>query len=458
MAGVGDAIWARVELLAGELRRGGVEVGPSELADAARAASAVDLGRRAELRVALSATLVKHAHHQPLFSAAFDRAFPARLGPGEAAAGAGAASSDDRPEAGTGEGSSRALEERLGASLSGADEAELRLLAELAVEEHAGLAEGVRGERYHVYRVLRSVDLARLLSDAIRRAHARGDEVDRPELDARVEALRRLIVEAVRARLAADATRRPEAVTAAPFDVELARASHRELEEMRAAVRPLARRLASRLRRRRTSTRSGRVNVRATIRRSLPTGGIPFEPAYKRPHVSRPEVFVLCDVSGSVADFAGFTLTFISALAGELSNTRCFAFVDEVDDITELVRGATAPVEPWQILQHGRVIGADGHSDYGAVLESFRDRFGQDLTDRSTLIVTGDARTNHRPHRADVLAGLAGRARAVYWLDPEPRAEWGTTDSSMPAYAEHCDGVFEVRTLRQLSAAVEHIL
>jgi hypothetical protein len=53
---------------------------------------------------------------------------------------------------------------------------------------------------------------------------------------------------------------------------------------------------------------------------------------------------------------------------------------------------------------------------------------------------------------------MARRARAVYWFDPEPRAEWNSTDSVIGAYAPYCDRVFEVRTLRQLAAAVEAIL
>ena len=79
---------------------------------------------------------------------------------------------------------------------------DLRVLAEEAVERHGGFDEGVRTERYHVYRVLRAIDLARLLHDAIRRARERGDAVDRADVSARVEALRRLVTEQVRARLA----------------------------------------------------------------------------------------------------------------------------------------------------------------------------------------------------------------------------------------------------------------
>jgi uncharacterized protein with von Willebrand factor type A (vWA) domain len=164
-------------------------------------------------------------------------------------------------------------------------------------------------------------------------------------------------------------------------------------------------------------------------------------------------------VSGSVADFAGFTLTLVSALADELAGTRSFAFVDAVDEITELVGRSTGPIEPWQILQHGRVLGPDGHSDYGAVLAAFWDRYGSaGLTHRSTVIITGDARTNYRPEGADLLGAIARRARALYWLNPEPRTEWGATDSALAAYAPYCDRVFEVRTLNQLVDAVESIL
>jgi uncharacterized protein len=459
---VGEGTWTRVQRLVAELRRAGADVALSELLDAAEALRHIDLARRDEVRVALRCALVKHAHHEARFDAAFDRCFPARpsagrpgdepdLGaPPPGPAGRGAGAGDDL------------LDTRIQAAVDGADD-DLRLLAEAAVDRHGGFDEGARTERYHVYRVLRAVDLARMLHDAIRRSREEGGApVDRSELSARIEALRRLITEQVRARLATSA---PDdagdlsGLTLALGDVEVARASAAQLDEMRVAVRPLVRRLAARLRQRRQSIRAGRVDMRRTARRSVSTGGVPLEVAYRRARAHKPELFSLCDVSGSVADVAGFTLTLVSALDDELAGTRSFAFVDEVDEITELVRRSTGPVEPWQILQHGRVLGPDGHSDYGAVLGAFWDRYGHTgLTHRSTVLVTGDARTNYRPNRADVLAAIARRARAVYWLNPEPRAEWGTTDSALAAYAPYCDRVFEVRTLDQLLGAVESIL
>ncbi|MEM9609650.1 MAG: VWA domain-containing protein [Actinomycetota bacterium] len=452
----GDGLLGAIERLVDGLRGRGVDIGVSEVVDATTAAREIDVLRREELRAALRCTIIRHHHHLPVFDEVFDRHFPARPtramgrptgddGPGNAAPTGG----DDRAP----------LDEAAETVVEAGDDRDLRLLAERAVEEHGGFEDGARTERYHVYRVLRALDLAKLLTEVTARARADGEELDRRELEARIEALRRMISEQVRAELAHHERDLDDRRTADPFDVELARATATELDEMRRAVRPLARQLAARLRRRRQSLRSGRVDMRRTMRRSLTSGGVPLDVAHRRPRAHKPDVFVLCDISGSVADVAGFTLTFLSALSDELARTRAFAFVDAIDEITELVQESADVVEPWRLLQHGRVIGDDGHSDYGAVLQSFWEQYGRTgLTDRSTVIVTGDARNNYRPDRAEVLGEIAARARALYWLNPEPEAEWDTTDSIVATYRRDCSDVFEVRTLRQLESAISAIL
>ncbi|MGA8039147.1 MAG: VWA domain-containing protein, partial [Acidimicrobiia bacterium] len=76
---------------------------------------------------------------------------------------------------------------------------------------------------------------------------------------------------------------------------------------------------------------------------------------------------------------------------------------------------------------------------------------------RTTVIITGDARNNYRPPRAEVLADVARSSRALVWLNPEPQAYWDTGDSAMSHYAAHCSSVHEVRTLRQLELFIEEL-
>lgn len=184
-----------------------------------------------------------------------------------------------------------------------------------------------------------------------------------------------------------------------------------------------------------------------------------MDPAFERPRAQHPELFVLCDISGSVAEFSLFTLTLMSALSAELKRTRSFVFVDAVDEITDLLAATDHAIEPWQLLRNTKVIGEDGHSDYGAVLKQFWDDVGErDLRPSSTVIITGDARSNYRRSEHAILAEIARRCRRVYWFNPEPRTEWNTHDSEMERYSASCSEVLEVRNLRQLAHAVEQVL
>ena len=55
------------------------------------------------------------------------------------------------------------------------------------------------------------------------------------------------------------------------------------------------------------------------------------------------------------------------------------------------------------------------------------------------------------------MAEMAEIARAVHWLNPEPKAYWDTGDSVMSKYGRYCTDVHEVRNLRQLEDFVEAV-
>ncbi len=70
------------------------------------------------------------------------------------------------------------------------------------------------------------------------------------------------------------------------------------------------------------------------------------------------------------------------------------------------------------------------------------------------MLILGDARNNYHQAHAELLADLHYRAKAVYWLNPEPTSYWNSGDSIVNQYAPYCDRVIECRTLRQLEAFV----
>lgn len=53
---------------------------------------------------------------------------------------------------------------------------------------------------------------------------------------------------------------------------------------------------------------------------------------------------LLCDVSGSLAGLADFTMLLVQALREVFSKVRVFAFVDSTDEVIQLVAPGAAPI------------------------------------------------------------------------------------------------------------------
>ncbi|HEY3209828.1 MAG TPA: VWA domain-containing protein [Actinomycetota bacterium] len=467
-----DASFARALLrFVHRLRDAGIPVSMVETLDAAECVARIDLTNRSELKAALGASLVKRAEHGAAFESLFDIYFAVHRGQPQMSIG----TSLDRAEVGTepvegvpaheapDEPPSTDLLKALLEALRSDDQAALRALAALAVDQFGGInAERVASERYYLYRILRQLELSELLRRAIMREReetelrtALGDRLTRDELTRRVEEFRKLISQEVRWRLAQSqgASQAADVFHDRPIeDVDFLSASPSDLRQMREAIRPLAQKLATRIARRRRFRRHGRLDVRRTMRRSLSSGGVPLDPSFRYPKASKPDLYLLCDISGSVSEFARFTMSLLYAMKEEFSRIRLFAFVDGIDEVTDRFDASTDWLAPRNLLYHTGVISGDGHSDYGNVFRRFWHHYGYaDLDSRATVIITGDARNNYRPSGSDTLRSINERARKVFWLNPEPRRDWNTTDSIVDAYALSCHGVFEARNLRQLA-------
>lgn len=455
----------------GELREAGVPVSMVEAIDSMRAVEAIDVADRVALRETLRATLVKNLRHERAFDTAFDVYFSMVPPPAPESPTRSEEDGEPRPQPGERPQSQGfeldALLDQLFQALADLDGAALRQGARTAVDQLAGMEPGRPvGGTYYLYRTLRRLDLAELEERLLQALIGDGDMSDfdrrllREEVQSRIEQLREEIQEEIRRRLVADRGRDAVARTLRrPLveDVDLMHATAGDLKEMDAAIGPLTRKLAARLARRRRK-RTGRLDFRRTVRRSLATGGVPVDPQFRHPRPHRPEVWLLCDVSGSMATFSRFTLQFTHAMSTHFSKLRSFAFVDTVDEVTDFFGpGVDFGSALQRVATEAEVVWLDGHSDYGNSLETFHRRYGPQLTPRTTVIVTGDARNNYRPPRDQVLADIARSARAVVWLNPEPSAYWDTGDSMMSHYARHCSSVHEVRTLRQLEQFVEEL-
>ncbi len=470
----------------GELRAAGLPVSLAESIDAADAIRHVPLEDREALKYTLAATLVKSSTHWRAFETAFEVYFSMRgdefsiegtaqnLSPLELQelrqSGRGAMSSGGLPAGGAGGEalSAEELAEMIFRAMRSGGDAELTAAARYAVARYAGMEAGRPvGGTYYLYRTLRNLDLERLaerLVEAAREDAPSGRfttleaRMAAEEAQARIDRLRAEIESEIRRRLVAD--RGAEALARSlrkplPEDIEFMHATKEELAALRRTVQPLARKLAVRLARKRRHGRRGPLDFRATMRRSLSTGGVPVYPRYRFPRPAKPELVVIADISGSVAAFARFTLHLVHAISTQFSKVRSFVFVDGIDEVTGFFEGSEDVAEAIaNVNTRADVIWVDGHSDYGHALKVFMERWGEEVSSRSSVLILGDARNNYHASEAWVLKELRSRARHLHWLNPEPSAYWDSGDSIVGEYALYCDSVVECRTLRQLERFV----
>jgi len=243
-----------------------------------------------------------------------------------------------------------------------------------------------------------------------------------------------------------------------PEDVDFMHASRDEMASLRKALYPLTRKLAARLARKRRHGRKGPLDFRNTVRHSLSYGGVPAEPKFKYPRPAKPELMVVADISGSVAAFARFTLMLVYAIQGQFSKVRSFVFIDGIDEVTDFFKGVEDITEAvHRVNTEADVVWVDGHSDYGHAFEAFWERYGRDVSAKTTVLLLGDARNNYHAAQSWVVKSMRRKARHVYWLNPEPRSYWNTGDSIVGEYGIHTDGVYECRNLRQLESFVEKL-
>ncbi|GII85730.1 hypothetical protein Ssi03_37200 [Sphaerisporangium siamense] len=440
------------------LRAAGLPVSVAEGLDAARAAGVVDLAARETLREAYAATLVKRAAHRPAFDTLFDLWFPPVVGASQAADGM------DLDHAEVPE-----LRERLaGLLMAGAATAgdpEFAAFARAMVERFGRQPAAAGRQAWFSYPVLRALSPGTLMAGMLRDVLAgqeRGgaaEKVARRRLEDALAAFEEAVAADVRRRIAEESGIEKiarSAVRPPPEQVDFLRAAKADLAALRREVHPLARRLATRLTVKHKTGRRGRLDFRRTVRASLATGGVPLttHTRPRRPH--KPELVVLCDASDSVAAFSQFTLLLTYALREQFAKVRAFAFVDTVDEITRFFAPGADVADAVTRMTREADISRFGRSDYGHAFERFAGRYGEAVGPKTSLLILGDARTNHRPPALATVRDLAERARHAYWLNPEPRAQWDTGDSVASAYGGVVEMV-ECRNVAQLAAFIEDL-
>lgn len=227
--------------------------------------------------------------------------------------------------------------------------------------------------------------------------------------------------------------------------------------EIKKKISKLAHKLATRLSFRRKRAMRGKVDLQRTIRKSMATGGVPIKPAYRDRYPTKPEIVVMCDLSGSVKIFSEFMLQLMYSIQSRFLHVRTFVFVDTPDEVTDFMKNNEIEEGIREIYNQGR-FSKTAFSDYGQMFMDFCHKYMDVLNKKTTLIMVGDARNNYHREHQDYFRKMADEVKKVIWLNPEPVERWDQEDSIMSVYAVCCSQVFECRNLQQLDVVARKLI
>jgi len=233
-----------------------------------------------------------------------------------------------------------------------------------------------------------------------------------------------------------------------------------ELLAIEALMRRFARRLKHvRLRREARAWRGRRLDLAATIRRSVSSGGTPLRLAWRRQRRVRPRLVLLIDVSRSMAPYSFFYLRLARALSAELTDIRSFIFHTHLTAVSEPLQEP----DPYRAQQRLQIIaqGWAGGTRIGASLAQFnREHAPRCVHSRTAVIIVSDGYDSGEPQQlAAALAALRRRARRIVWLNPLcARSDYTPVSAGMQAALPHLDLLAPGADLLSLEAALPRIL
>ncbi len=445
------------------LRAGGVRISLAESADAFRAVEDLGVQDREAFRLSLRATLVKDANGIPVFEELFPIFFDQAGDPPMSDLTQDMSAEEAQMLAEALRNFSEQLRRMMEKLLRGEklSDQELKQLGQMV-----GLnrADDMRYKEWMARRMMRALrfdevrDALREMMQLLAQMGMSKERIEqlRQLLRGNQQSLQEQINQFAGRQIAENmAERPPESGVEELMDMPFGALSDRDMDRLRREVGKLANRLRSRIALRQKRAKTGQLDAKGTIRANLKHAGVPIDIKH-RDHRLKPKLVVICDISTSMRYCSELMLSLVYALQDLVTKTHAFAFNDHLEYISPDFVGQQAKEAINQVL----IRMPPGHysTDLGYSLEMFARDYADTIDARTTLIMVGDGRNNHRDPRLDIFQQMARRSRRTIWINPEPPMLWGTGDSDMLKYAPHCANVVVAATLSELTEAIDDLL
>jgi hypothetical protein len=243
-------------------------------------------------------------------------------------------------------------------------------------------------------------------------------------------------------------------------DKDFAACTPAELEEAHRIMAGLRLTGARRPSRRTRPTRRprGELDVAATARRALRTGGEPLHTAHRARGERYRPVVLLCDVSGSMEGYARAMIRFAHAAVVARAKVEVFTLGTRCTRITRELRSR----DPDAALRTAgdAVVDWSGGTRLGEGLRTFNDRWGvRGMARGATVVVVSDGwDRGDTDVLGEQMARLQRVAHRIIWANPlKARPGFAPVAGGMAAALPHVDQLVEGHSLRSLETLAEVI-
>lgn len=207
-----------------------------------------------------------------------------------------------------------------------------------------------------------------------------------------------------------------------------------------------------------TRRRRGELDLAATARRALRTGGEPMRTAHRTRGERYRPVVLLCDVSGSMEGYARVMIRFAHTAVVARSKVEVFTLGTMCTRITRQLRSR----DPDAALRSAgdAVVDWSGGTRLGEGLRAFNDQWGvRGLARGATVVVVSDGWDRGRTELlGEQMARLRRVAHRIIWVNPlKAGPEFAPVAGGMAAALPHVDQLVEGHSLRSLEALAELI-
>lgn len=399
-----------------ELRKRGIIAGIAETCDAIRAAEIVGMADRTRLKYAMSAVYAKSQKEKALFSAAFDEFF---------------VSEQERLD-------SRNVKQREEQELQERyDEATQELiydgkpleLSDMAKQQYSRLPEERREElmRYLDFSMdnpRHSPFNARFMQRIIEQRMMLYGSVG----DMGVE---------IQPEQATDLLRK-----------NLSDITDEEIPAVISMIQSLVSRINGAISREyRRSGKSGQLDFRKTIHKSMKTGGSFHNLAFKERRRTKQRIVMLCDVSGSMVSFSHFAIRFIKAMSDVSGRAETFLFSE---GFTKVSPFDLRDMDTFEKFVKSCGLWGKG-TDLARALDELKAVRPTPLSSSTVLVILSDTRTVSVPAAEEKLRQIIPGLRNVLWLNPIPKERWSSM-KSVSAFSQMTQ-MLDCSTLENLAKA-----